>query len=281
MCRALTSVSRHETRNPRYELFKGLLYFAKRNFSYYTHVWECKSVRSKQLSIDGRFDRQKSIRSKTSISSIKVWISSPPTLNLSSTKVSGQVDVFSLPNVRSEHTPLEKLIFFSRCMDKWKVNISLARSIENHVSASRTYITSRNHYTTQELLLLSIRLQSCSFYNHLLFDRTDSWFRSKRPSIETTLDRNDLLPYYLSGCLDYCVITCDFSHHHSCCSFRALEILLAHRSRLYSGHGAFSIIYCFYEYSRFEEKIYFLCKIYRNNYWSWKVKERLWMCDDV
>ena len=34
-----------------------------------------------------------------------------------------------------------------------------------------------NHYTTQELLLLSIRLQNCSFYNHLLFhllfDRND------------------------------------------------------------------------------------------------------------
>lgn len=28
---------------------------------------------------------------------------------------------------RSEHTPLEKLIFFSRSMDKWKVNIFLAR----------------------------------------------------------------------------------------------------------------------------------------------------------
>ena len=25
-----------------------------------------------------------------------------------------------------------------------------------------------------------MRLQSCSFYNNLLFDRTDSWFRSKR-----------------------------------------------------------------------------------------------------
>ena len=56
------------------------------------------------------------------------------------------------------------------------------------------HITSRNHYTTQELLLLSIRLQSCSFYNHLLFDRIDSWFRAKRPSIVTTFDRNDLLP---------------------------------------------------------------------------------------
>ena len=32
---------------------------------------ECKSVRSKVVSIDGRFDRQKSIRSKTSISSIE------------------------------------------------------------------------------------------------------------------------------------------------------------------------------------------------------------------
>ena len=29
----------------------------------------------------------------------------------------GQVDVFSLPNVRSEHTPLEKLIFF---LARWK-----------------------------------------------------------------------------------------------------------------------------------------------------------------
>ena len=34
---------------------------------------ECKSVRSKVVSIDGRFDRQKSIRSKTSISSIEDW----------------------------------------------------------------------------------------------------------------------------------------------------------------------------------------------------------------
>ena len=31
---------------------------------------ECKSVRSKVVSIEGRFDRQKSIRSKTRVSSI-------------------------------------------------------------------------------------------------------------------------------------------------------------------------------------------------------------------
>ena len=48
--------------------------------------------------------------------------------------------------------------------------------------------------TTQELLLLSIRLQNCSFYNHLLFDRTDFCLRSNwlLVSIETTFDRNDL-----------------------------------------------------------------------------------------
>ena len=40
-------------------------------------------------------------------------------------------------------------------------------------------------------------LQSFSFYNHLVFDRTDSWFRLKRSSIETTLDRNDLLPLWI------------------------------------------------------------------------------------
>ena len=43
---------------------------------------------------------------------------------------------------------------------------------------------------------LSIRLQNCSFYNHLLFDRTDSCLRSNwlLVSIETTFDRTDLLP---------------------------------------------------------------------------------------
>ena len=46
------------------------------------------------------------------------------------------------------------------------------RSVENRVSASR--ILHRAIITvTQELLLLSVRLQSCSFYNKLLFDRTD------------------------------------------------------------------------------------------------------------
>ena len=113
---------------------------------------------------------------------------------------------------RSEHTPLEKLIFFSRSMDKWKVNIFLARwkklllvsyffffwakplsfwekltifAPTGRVRLLAILLRSRNHYTTQELLLLSMRLQNCSFYNHLLFDRTDSclrsnwlWFRS-------------------------------------------------------------------------------------------------------
>ena len=48
------------------------------------------------------------------------------------------------------------------------------------------------NYTTQELLL-SIRLQNCSFYKHLLFDRTDSCLRSNwlLVSIETNFDRND------------------------------------------------------------------------------------------
>ena len=41
---------------------------------------------------------------------------------------------------------------------------------------------------------------SLAFYLHLLFhrnlcfDRTDVWFRSERPSIETTFDRTDLIP---------------------------------------------------------------------------------------
>ena len=34
-------------------------------------LFECKSVRSKVVSIEGRFDRQKSIRSKTRVSSIE------------------------------------------------------------------------------------------------------------------------------------------------------------------------------------------------------------------
>ena len=53
--------------------------------------------------------------------------------------------------------------------------------------------------TTQELLLLSIRLQNCSFYNHLLFDRTDSCLRSNwlLVSIETTFNWTDFLPNHL------------------------------------------------------------------------------------
>ena len=63
-------------------------------------------------------------------------------------------------------------------MDKLKVNIFLAR------------------WKKQELLLLSIRLQNCSFYNHLLFDRTDSCLRSNclLVSLKTTFDRTDFLP---------------------------------------------------------------------------------------
>ena len=54
---------------------------------------------------------------------------------------------------------------------------------------------SRNDYTTQELLLLSIRLQNCSFYNHLLFDRTDSCRRSNWLLVS---DRNDLQSNWLA-----------------------------------------------------------------------------------
>ena len=32
------------------------------------------------------------------------------------------------------------------------------------------------------------------FHRNLCFDRTDVWFRSERPSIETTFDRTDLIP---------------------------------------------------------------------------------------
>ena len=161
------------------------------------HPLECKSVRSKVVSIDGRFDRQKSIRSKTSISSIKVWISSPPTLNLSSTKVSGQVDVFSLPNVRSEHTPLEKLIFFSRSMDKWKVNIFLARW-KKFLLVSYFFFFWRDQLKTTfprraRILHRAIITQHKNFYYYLYACKAVV-FIIIYSSIELTLgfDRNDL-----------------------------------------------------------------------------------------
>ena len=61
------------------------------------------------------------------------------------------------------------------------------RSTENRVSVS-------HNDTAQELLLLSMRLQNCSFYDHLLFHPTDSclWSNWLLVSIETTFDQNDL-----------------------------------------------------------------------------------------
>ena len=49
-------------------------------------------------------------------------------------------------------------------------------------------------------LLLSIRLQTWGFYNHLLFDRTDPCLRSNwlLVSIETNFDRNDLRSSWLA-----------------------------------------------------------------------------------
>ena len=44
---------------------------AKLKSKYDRRLHECKSVRSKVVSIEGRFDRQKSIRSKTRVSSIE------------------------------------------------------------------------------------------------------------------------------------------------------------------------------------------------------------------
>ena len=170
-------------------------------------LWDFKSkkiyVRSKVVSIDGRFDRQKSIRSKTSISSIKVWISSPPTLNLSSTKVSGQVDVFSLPNVRSEHTPLEKLIFFSRSMDKWKVNIFLARW-KKFLLVSHFFFFWRDQLKTTfprraRILHRAIITQHKNFYYYLYACKAVV-FIIIYSSIELTLgfDRNDLRSKWLA-----------------------------------------------------------------------------------
>ena len=73
------------------------------------------------------------------------------------------------------------------CFDRWSFRSTKERDqLKNRVSASR--ILHRAIITvTQELLLLSVRLQSCSFYNKLLFDRTDLpplyglWF--ERPQV--------------------------------------------------------------------------------------------------
>ena len=51
-------------------------------------LFECKSVRSKVVSIEGRFDRQKSIRSKTRVSSIEDCNYCLSVLHLSNLQVS-------------------------------------------------------------------------------------------------------------------------------------------------------------------------------------------------
>ena len=89
--------------------------------------------------------------------------------------------------------------------------------------------------TTQELLLLSIRLQNCSFYNHLLFDRTDFWFRSKRPSIETTFNGKLQHSFFLQYSIDMLNTIASWRKSRPLFSLTALSV----------GHGELLMRLCF------------------------------------
>ena len=136
------------------------------------HSVTTQCVRMQVSSIEGCFDRRlfrstKSIRSKTRVSSIEEC---NYCLSLRSTKVSGQVDVFSLPNVRSEHTPLEKLIFFSRPMDKLKGNIFLARWKKKSFQFSYFFF-----FFWEKLTIVA---PQCSFYTRTVLDSVGCHDRS-------------------------------------------------------------------------------------------------------